>query len=83
VQQVHDNTKQLETDMTSRDYTIIDDSGILALVDCSAYQPFVSADWTWDERSSKPDQRVPDFIVEYEKGEARTWSGVAWRRDGP
>jgi hypothetical protein len=34
--------------MRSSDYTIIDDSGLLALVDCSAYRPFVGADWTYE-----------------------------------
>jgi hypothetical protein len=165
--------------MGSRDYTIIDDSGLLALVDCSTYRPFVGADWTfanilqhfnaftkdralavWEcgdggdsyvvrvrsgitsdcgfrsiggainvtdgalhlvsydsltkaaqfedealpskherdlrielengcywirliqqydpERLSKPDYNAPDFIVEFEQGEARPWLGVAW-----
>ncbi len=29
------------------DYTIIDDSGLLALADCSGYRPFVSHYWTY------------------------------------
>jgi len=169
--------------MGNSDYTIVDDSGILALVDSSAYRPFVSTDWTYecilqhfnaftkdrtlavwecgdgggsyvvrvrsgitsdsgfrsirgamsvtggalhlvsydaltmaaqfeDEalpskheqhlrielengyyrirliqlydpgRLSKPDHSTPDFIVEFEQGEARPWPGVAWLRDG-
>jgi hypothetical protein len=37
-----------KTSMESSDYTIIDDSGLLALVDCSAYRPFVGEDWTYE-----------------------------------
>lgn len=165
--------------MESTDYAIIDDSGLLALVDCSSYRSFVGADWTyegllqhfngftkdrtlavWDcgdggdsyvirvrsgitaesgfrsiggamsvtggalhlvsydaltmaaqfddevlpskherhlrielengyyrirlvqlydpARSNKPDHTTPDFLVEFEQGEARPWPGVAW-----
>lgn len=35
--------------MGSSDYTIIDDSGLLALVDSSVYRPFVGANWTYDD----------------------------------
>lgn len=165
--------------MESTDYTLIDDSGLLALVDCSTYRPSVGADWTyegllqhfngstkdrtlavWDcgdggdsyviqvrsgittesgfrsidgamnvtggalhlvsydaltmaaqfddevlpskherhlriglengyyrirlvqlydpARLKKPDHSTPDFVVEFEQGEARPWPGVAW-----
>jgi hypothetical protein len=33
----------------SINYTIIDDSGLLALADCSEYRPFVSPDWTYHD----------------------------------
>jgi hypothetical protein len=31
------------------DYILVDDSGLLALVDCSAYRAFVSPDWTYGD----------------------------------
>jgi len=33
----------------SNDYILSDDSGLLALVDCSAYRAFVSPDWTYED----------------------------------
>lgn len=35
--------------MESCDYTVTDDSGLLALVGCTAYRSFFSADWTYDD----------------------------------
>lgn len=35
--------------MEIRDYTVNEDSGLLALVDCTAYRSFVTADWTYDD----------------------------------
>jgi hypothetical protein len=35
--------------MKTCDYVIVDDSGLLGLVDCKSYQSFISPDWTYEE----------------------------------
>ncbi|MFS2139437.1 hypothetical protein [Duganella sp. Dugasp56] len=35
--------------MKYTEFTIIDDSGLLSLVDCAAYASFISSDWTYED----------------------------------
>jgi hypothetical protein len=62
-----------------REFTVVDDSCLLGIVDCAAYPSFVDANWTYDPRSLEAaDRGMPHVIVEIEPGDDPRWSSVAW-----